>query len=67
MMVTVLWERQRIERAAFRFVRHDDRNRTVPCSLVDEGAAFDDITRRSADLGAQLTARGDETWIDLGA
>jgi poly-gamma-glutamate synthesis protein (capsule biosynthesis protein) len=66
MMVTVLSERHRIERVAFRFVRHDDRNRTVACSLVDEGAAFDDITRRSADLGAQLTARGDETWIDLG-
>jgi len=66
MMITVLWERQRIERAAFRFVRHDDRNRTVACSIVDEGAAFDDIARRSADLGAQLTARGDETWIDFG-
>jgi hypothetical protein len=66
MMVRVLCEPRRIERAAFQFVRHDDRNRTVLRSLVDEGAAFDDIARRSADLGAGLNARGDEAWIDLG-
>jgi poly-gamma-glutamate capsule biosynthesis protein CapA/YwtB (metallophosphatase superfamily) len=66
MMVRVSSERQRIERVAFQFVRHDDRNRTVARPLADESAAFDDIARRSADLGARIEAQGDEAWIDLG-
>ena len=67
MMVRVSCETGRIDRVAFRFVRHDDRNRTVPRALADEGAAFDLITRESADLGAKLVAQGDEVTIDLGA
>jgi poly-gamma-glutamate capsule biosynthesis protein CapA/YwtB (metallophosphatase superfamily) len=66
MMVRVAWDRQRIEKVAFQFVRHDDRNRTVPRALAEEGAAFDEIAQRSADLGARLAARGDEVCIDLG-
>ena len=45
-------------RSTFQFVRHDDRNRTVPRALADEGAAFDEIAKRSAGLGARLVARG---------
>jgi poly-gamma-glutamate synthesis protein (capsule biosynthesis protein) len=67
MMVRASWQRERIERALFQFVRHDERNRTVPCALADEGAEFDDIAKRSADLGARLAAHGDEVQIDLGA
>ena len=66
MMVRAAWDRERIEKAAFQFVRHDDRNRTVPRALADEGAAFDEIARRSAGLGARLVAQGDEVAIDLG-
>ena len=66
MMVRAAWDRERLEKAAFQFVRHDDHNRTVPRALVDEGAAFDEIARRSADLGAMLAARGDEVCVDLG-
>jgi poly-gamma-glutamate synthesis protein (capsule biosynthesis protein) len=66
MMIRVLWERGRIERVAFQFVRHDDRNRTVPCSLANEGAAFAELAQESAGFGAKLVARGDEVWIDLG-
>jgi poly-gamma-glutamate capsule biosynthesis protein CapA/YwtB (metallophosphatase superfamily) len=65
MMARVSWNRGRIERAAFQFVRHDRDNRTVPCKLADEGAALDEIMRRSAALGARLAAHGDEVWIDL--
>jgi len=65
MMARVSWDRGRIERAALQFVRHDRHNRTVPCQLADEGAAFDEIVQRSADLGARLAARGDEVEIDL--
>ena len=66
-MVRVSCEAGRIERAAFQFVRHDDRNRTVPCAFADEATAFDLIARESADLGAKLVAEGDEVVIDLGA
>jgi poly-gamma-glutamate capsule biosynthesis protein CapA/YwtB (metallophosphatase superfamily) len=66
MMVRASWDRGQIERVAFQFVRHDDRNRTVPRPLADEGAAFDRIARVSAALGAKLVARGDEVVIDLG-
>ena len=66
MMVRVLWDRERIERATFQFVRHDDRNRSVPCALEDEGAAFDEILQHSAGFGAKLVAHGNEVWIDLG-
>jgi poly-gamma-glutamate capsule biosynthesis protein CapA/YwtB (metallophosphatase superfamily) len=65
-MVRLAWDRTRIEKAAFQFVRHDDQNRTVPRALADEGAAFDEIAKRSDDLGARLAALGDEIRIDLG-
>jgi len=65
MMVRVSWDRGRIERAAFQFVRHDRQNRTVLRALADEGAAFDEIAQRSAKLGAKLAACGDEAEIDL--
>jgi poly-gamma-glutamate synthesis protein (capsule biosynthesis protein) len=67
MMVRVSWQRERIERATFQFVRHDNRNRTVPCALADESAEFDEIAKRSANLGARLVAQGDEVRIDLRA
>jgi poly-gamma-glutamate synthesis protein (capsule biosynthesis protein) len=66
MMVRATWDRERIEKVTFQFVRHDDRNRTVPRVLADEGAAFDRIARESAGLGAKLVAQGDEVAIDLG-
>jgi poly-gamma-glutamate capsule biosynthesis protein CapA/YwtB (metallophosphatase superfamily) len=67
MMVRVLYGAGRIERVAFQFVRHDDRNRTVPRALAEEGPAFDLIVQESARLGAKLIAQGEEAWIDLGA
>ena len=66
MMVRTTWGRERIEKVAFQFVRHDDRNRTVPRALADEGAAFDRTARERARLGAKLVAQGDEVTIDLG-
>jgi poly-gamma-glutamate capsule biosynthesis protein CapA/YwtB (metallophosphatase superfamily) len=65
-MARLEWNEERLEKAAFQFVRHDDHNRTVLRSPMDEGAAFDEIAKRSADLGARLTAQGDEVCIDLG-
>jgi poly-gamma-glutamate synthesis protein (capsule biosynthesis protein) len=65
MMASVSWDRGEIERAAFQFVRHDRQNRTVPCALIDEGTALDELTKRSAGFGARLVARGDEVEIEL--
>jgi poly-gamma-glutamate synthesis protein (capsule biosynthesis protein) len=67
MMVRTSWQAGRLERAAFQFVRHDNRNRTVPCGLADEGAAVDELAMRSLDLGARLVADEDEVRIELGA
>jgi len=67
MMVRVSWDRGRIARAAFQFVRHDRHNTTLPRALADEGAAFDEIAQHSAGFAARLVARGDEVEIDLRA
>ena len=67
MMVRVSWDRERIARAAFQFVRHDRLNRTVLCNLAEEAAAFDEIAQRSARLSAKLIPRGDQVEIDLRA
>jgi len=66
-MVRASCKAERIDRVAFQFVRHDDKNRTVPRELADEGAAYDLIARESAALGARLVAHADEAVIDLGA
>jgi poly-gamma-glutamate capsule biosynthesis protein CapA/YwtB (metallophosphatase superfamily) len=67
MMVRVSCRAGRVDRVAFQFVRHDDRNRTVLCALADEPAAFDLIARESRELGAKLVAQCDEVVLDLGA
>jgi poly-gamma-glutamate capsule biosynthesis protein CapA/YwtB (metallophosphatase superfamily) len=67
MMARVSWDRGRIERAAFQFVRHDLHNRTVTRALSEEGAAFDEIAQRSSGLGSKLAPRGDEVEIELRA
>ncbi len=59
--------RRRDREAAFQFVRHDARNRTVPRALADEAAAFDEIARESAGFGAALVAQGDQVSIKLRA
>jgi poly-gamma-glutamate capsule biosynthesis protein CapA/YwtB (metallophosphatase superfamily) len=65
MMALISWDGRDIESAAFQFVRHDARNRTVPRALADEGATFDEIARESAGFGAALAASGDQVSIKL--
>jgi poly-gamma-glutamate synthesis protein (capsule biosynthesis protein) len=45
------------------FVRHNERNETVPCRLADEHAEFNDIATRSAVYGTRFIERGDELLI----
>ncbi len=65
MMAEARWERGRLARAAFRFVRHDEHNRTVLRRLADEGAEFETIARASAALGVRLAAEGDAALLPL--
>jgi poly-gamma-glutamate capsule biosynthesis protein CapA/YwtB (metallophosphatase superfamily) len=67
MMTAVSWQRGRLERVGFRFVRHDDRNRSVLRRLADENPAFEEIAGESAALGTSLAAAGDEAVVMLGA
>ncbi len=65
MMVRVACGGARIDRVTFQFVRHDQQNRSVLRTLADESAAFGQIARESAALGAELAAEGDQAVIKL--
>lgn len=67
MMARASWAGDRLDALAFQFVRHDDLNRSTLRTVAEEGAAFDELAKRSAALGARLAARGEEVVIDLGA
>ena len=64
MMVRAEIARDGLNRTRFQFVRHNDRNETVLCTLANERAAFDDLARRSAQRGAKLNAHGDEVLVE---
>jgi poly-gamma-glutamate capsule biosynthesis protein CapA/YwtB (metallophosphatase superfamily) len=51
--------------ATFQFVRHNELNETVPCTLANERATFEDIAKRSAVFGAKLAPQGDQVAIAL--
>jgi poly-gamma-glutamate synthesis protein (capsule biosynthesis protein) len=51
--------------AAFRFVRHNDKNETVPCRLANERATLEDIAKRSAPFGTRLRPEGDDVVVEL--
>jgi poly-gamma-glutamate synthesis protein (capsule biosynthesis protein) len=65
MMVRMLCSARGIERAGFSFVRHNERNETVPCRLADEAAELHDIGHHSAAYGTTFSAQNDEIVIAL--
>ncbi|HUB45392.1 MAG TPA: CapA family protein [Acetobacteraceae bacterium] len=65
MMATATFDGTDLTGAGFRFVRHNDRNETVPCALAAEQGELDDITTRSAALGTRLAVSGDDVRIEL--
>jgi poly-gamma-glutamate capsule biosynthesis protein CapA/YwtB (metallophosphatase superfamily) len=67
MMARISWADGALDSAAFRFVRHDAQNRTVPRAPGDEAAAFDEIARDSGARDAALVAQGDWIGIELRA
>jgi Bacterial capsule synthesis protein PGA_cap len=50
-------------RAAFGFVRHNDRNETILRAPAEEATALAELAHESADLGARLVAEGEEVSV----
>jgi poly-gamma-glutamate capsule biosynthesis protein CapA/YwtB (metallophosphatase superfamily) len=50
---------------AFRFVRHNARNETLPCDMAKEAEELADIVARSAPYGAKLTRAGDQVRVEV--
>jgi poly-gamma-glutamate synthesis protein (capsule biosynthesis protein) len=65
MMVRASVSDRTLTDVSFQFVRHNDRNETVPCALATERAEFDDIATRSAVYETRLLPRGDEVDVAL--
>jgi poly-gamma-glutamate synthesis protein (capsule biosynthesis protein) len=54
-----------IEGVTVQFLRQNLAMQVRACSLRDEQAAFEDLSKRSAVYGTVLTARGDEIALEL--
>src|SRR5712671_6095813 len=67
MVVRATAGRNGIADVGFGFVRHNDRNETVPCGLDKEADELTDIAARSAPLGARLRRDGDQVRVERGA
>jgi poly-gamma-glutamate synthesis protein (capsule biosynthesis protein) len=63
MMAKLSFDRDRLQRAAFQFVRHNAENETYICRLADEEAEYTDIENRSREMGAQLTKEGNDVVV----
>ncbi|HUB10712.1 MAG TPA: CapA family protein [Acetobacteraceae bacterium] len=65
MMATAQFAEHGLATVGFRFVRHNDRNETVPCTLAAEQAELADIVERSAAFGTRLNVHGDVVDVAL--
>ncbi len=54
-----------ISDVSFRFVRHNDRNETVPCRTEDERSELADIEAHSQPYGTRFIVRDDEVVVHL--
>ena len=64
-MVRAAIGRQGIEDVTFQFVRHNDRNETVPCDMRREAEELADIAGRSKPFGTALAIEGDQVRVLL--
>lgn len=55
----------RVSDAGFHFVRHNDENETVVCSLADEAEALEEISAASSLFGTALRPEDNTIRIDL--
>ena len=65
MLVRASAGRAGIERVTFQFVRHNDRNETVPCDMAKEAEELADIVTRSAPFGTRFVTDGNEVRVEL--
>jgi hypothetical protein len=65
MLARVVIDSGKTAEAAFRLVRHNDKNETYICDPAKEGAALEEITRRSTPFETKLGIAGDEIKISL--
>jgi poly-gamma-glutamate synthesis protein (capsule biosynthesis protein) len=65
MMVDATVTGRGVASIGFRFVRHNDRNETVPSAPRDERAELDEIRERSSSYGTGFTERDDAVAIAL--
>ena len=63
MMAQVTLNERKIERAAFRFVRHNDRNETVLRAMRDEQDMLAKLAQRSAPFNTRIEIEGDEAVL----
>lgn len=63
MMVEAEFRGTVLANTRFRFVRHNERNETVPCQLRDEYAEFDALADRCGGFATQLLSDGD--WVSV--
>jgi poly-gamma-glutamate capsule biosynthesis protein CapA/YwtB (metallophosphatase superfamily) len=64
-VVSAVTSGQGIEDVTFRFVRHNERNETVPCDMMKEAEELADIARRSAPFGTRLVTGQNQVRVEL--
>jgi poly-gamma-glutamate synthesis protein (capsule biosynthesis protein) len=64
-VVSAAASRHGIEGVAFRFVRHNERNETVPCDMAKEAEELADIIQRSEPFGTRFATAQDQVRVDL--
>jgi len=65
MLARVVVDSGKTAEAAFRLVRHNEQNETYFCDPRKEGAALEEIAKRSEAFKTQVTIRGEEVSIVL--
>ena len=65
MVVGAAASRHGIEGVAFQFVRHNERNETVPCDMAKEAEELADIIRRSEPFGTRFATVQDQVRVEL--
>ena len=60
MLASVALDERKVERASFRFVRHNDGNETVLCAMKNEGETLEKLRKRSAASSTVIDVDGDE-------
>jgi poly-gamma-glutamate synthesis protein (capsule biosynthesis protein) len=65
MMAKLRFEGNDVARAAFEFVRRNHDNETYLCDLGKESAEFEDIEKRSREMGTTISRDGNDVAVAL--